>query len=234
MLGNDIKTNLLNPVTVCFNLLERLNINEVIDDYVTIDDRQYHYNFLYFDFEGAVNHWFVNDELDINNTIDLPEGIKAFDIICYSEFKKYYIYNMKKYIYITEKSVNKEFSFITSAREFFRSYNTEHLIDSYQLPLALQMLHYSGIADSSDIAYYFGDTWYINPVFRKPAKLHTNAVINLPELLKMKYNDLLNSALYPKLKQISELVTDNTVIYSNAQIKLLINELANKINIICD
>lgn len=55
-LGNDIPDNILNPVTIAFNLLERLSPNMEIEESVTLNDREYSFYFNYFDFEGAVNH----------------------------------------------------------------------------------------------------------------------------------------------------------------------------------
>ena len=70
MLGNDISVNLLNPVTVGFNILERLTVDEPVIDKVEIDDRLYTFYFLYFSFKDSVEHWLYNKELDINATIN--------------------------------------------------------------------------------------------------------------------------------------------------------------------
>jgi hypothetical protein len=232
LLGNDISVNLINPVTVCFNLLERLEINKPITDTVTIDDREYRFTFLYFDFPGSVEHWFINPDLDINNAIHIYEGCPAFDMVIITEFKKYYIYKLKGFIYISSQNVNKRYQFCDSCIEFFKKYDMEHLLKSYSLDVALQILQLSGVCSNDDIVYYFGDRWYKEPVFRRPVILHSDTVLNLPELCKMKYNDLIESAVYPKLKQLSDIVCDNTVIYDNAQIKILITEIVNRVNLI--
>ena len=47
-LGNDIPNNIINSITVSFNLLERLNLNEKIEDSIYFDEKKYSFLFYYF------------------------------------------------------------------------------------------------------------------------------------------------------------------------------------------
>ena len=232
MLGNDISANLLNPVTVGFNLLERLTVNESVIDKVEIDDRLYTFYFLYFSFPGSVEHWLFNKELDINATIKIDDTIKQLDFILLTEFKRYHVYRLKNFIYISEQEQNNKVEFIQTEKDFFRKYNALHLYERFSLDLALSLLNDCYGVESYDIAQYFGAIWYVYPQFKKPEYKSKNSIINLSELCDMKYNDILNLPIYNNILHLKEIIKNNNIIYSNAQVKLLLQSLINTLDLI--
>ena len=231
MLGNDIAVNLINPMTVCFDLLERLTPDTPIIDKVVIDDRTYNFYFLYFSFDGSVEHWLVNEALDVNATINITKEYNKIDIILLTNFNKYYIYKHKNYVYISDRNIDNQYTFCNNPREFFAKYGVPQLYDNYKLDIALLILNQGGVS-SSDIAYYFGAEWYKNPQFNIPHIVSTASLINIYELNKMKYNDILNLSNYAKILTLQNIIENNTIIYSNVQVKILLNDLINKLTII--
>lgn len=232
MLGNDISVNLLNPVTVGFNLLERLTVDVPVIDKVVIDDRQYTFYFLYFSFKNSVEHWLFNKELDIIAIIKLDDKVKQLDFTLITEFKRYHLYSMKNFIYISDNEQNNKVEFIQCEKDFFRKYNAVHLYDRFPLDLALSLLNDCYNVDNYDIAQYFGSIWYVYPQFKKPEIKSKNSIINLSELCTMKYNDILNLPIYSNILHLKEIIKNNNIIYSNAQVKLLLNDLLNTLDLI--
>ena len=219
-LGNDIKTNIINPVTVNFGVLERLAPNCEIYDTCEIDDRKYNYYFNYFDFEGAVNHWLVNSEADI--TYNLPvKNEKAFTYILKSEFKTYYLYFLNSFFYVTEQKPDGKLSVINNEREFFEYFGYAELLDKYESPeLALNILFtLAGGEVRENILKYFGSI--TSPKFRKIFDSYENSVINLFELSEMSYSKILNSANISDIRNFVNMLKNSTFIYSNVYIKLL-------------
>lgn len=232
MLGNDISVNLLNPITVGFNLLERLTVDTPIIDTVIIDDRKYTFYFLYFSFQNSVEHWLYNKELDINATIQIDDKVKQLDFILITEFKRYHLYRMKNFIYISDNELNNSVEFIQNEKDFFRKYNALHLYEKFKLDLALSLLNDCYGVNSYDIAHYFGSKWYFYPKFKKPEIKSKNGIINLSELCTMKYNDILNLPIYSNILHLKEIIKNNNIIYTNAQVKLLLTDLLNTLDLI--
>lgn len=229
-LGNDIADNILNPVTIAFNLLERLAPNMEIEESVTLNDREYTFYFNYFDFEGAVNHWLYNKNLHISNTIDNEDLIK-YDIQLKSEYKTYYIYNAGNFIHISDIDYVKAESLssgIYSIDDFFRKYSAQSLLSEYELRTALNMLcTFYGVSRRT-IAHYFGLGWYRGDIKFSPDNVSDNTVIiDLEKIVNMSLAEIMRLNNYYDIKNLNELRKTCSVTYSNIKIMLLMEELGN-------
>lgn len=229
-LGNDIADNILNPVTIAFNLLERLAPNMEIEESVTLNDREYTFYFNYFDFEGAVNHWLYNKNLHISNTIDNEDLIK-YDIQLKSEYKTYYIYNAGNFIHISDIDYVKAESLssgIYSIDDFFRKYSAQSLLSEYELRTALNMLcTFYGVSRRT-IAHYFGLGWYRGDIKFTPDNISDNTVvIDLEKIVNMSLAEIMRLNNYYDIKNLNELRKTCSVTYSNIKIMLLMEELGN-------
>lgn len=232
LLGNDISVNLINPVTVCFNLLERLTVNSPITDTVMIDDRKYTFYFLYFSFPDSVEHWLINKELDVNAVINIPDNTKQLDFTLITSFKRYHIYRINNFLYISDNINNNKIEFIQTSKDFFRKYNAMHLYEQYKLDLSLNILNDCYNIPSDEIERYYGAKWYSTPEFIKPTIKSKNSIINLTELIGMKYNDILSLPIYSNIMHLKDVIKNSNVIYSNVQVKILLTELFNTLDII--
>lgn len=229
-LGNDIADNILNPVTIAFNLLERLAPNMEIEESVTLNDREYTFYFNYFDFEGAVNHWLYNKNLHISNTIDNEDLIK-YDIQLKSEYKTYYIYNAGNFIHISDIDYVKAESLssgIYSIDDFFRKYSAQSLLSEYELRTALNMLcTFYGVSRRT-ISHYFGLGWYRGDIKFTPDNVSDNTVIiDLEKIVNMSLAEIMRLNNYYDIKNLNELRKTCSVTYSNIKIMLLMEELGN-------
>lgn len=229
-LGNDIADNILNPVTIAFNLLERLSPNMEIEESVTLNDREYTFYFNYFDFEGAVNHWLFNKNLHISNTIDNEDLIK-YDIQLKSEYKTYYIYNAGNFIHISDIDYVKAESLssgVYSIDDFFRKYSAQSLLSEYELRTALNMLcTFYGVSRRT-IAHYFGLGWYRGDIKFTPDNVSDNTVIiDLEKIVNMSLAEIMRLNNYYDIKNLNELRKTCSVTYSNIKIMLLMEELGN-------
>lgn len=230
LLGNDISTNIINSVTVGFNLLERLHINKHITDVALINDKMYSFLFLYFDFDGAVNHWLNVPNLDISVDID-TQNLETYPFILITKFNKYFIFKSKTYIYISANKPKTIKSVITSTDEFFEFYDAMELL-KYPLDIALNLL-----ATYYDVSYdfitkYFGDKWQTYPQFRECIKFQENSIINIEEISNIKTASILNLPNYNDIQEFISLLKNSTVIYSNMHIKILCEELQDKLLLI--
>lgn len=229
-LGNDISTNIINSVTVGFNLLERLHINKRIIDTTSINDKMYSFLFLYFDFDGAVNHWLNVPNLDISVDID-THNLGTYPFILITKFNKYFIYKAKNYLHICDKKPKTIKSVITSTEEFFEFYDAMDLL-KYPLDIALNLL-----ATYYDVSYdfikkYFGDKWQTYPRFRECIKFQENSIINIEEISNIKTASILNLQNFNDIQEFVSLLKNSTVIYSNMHIKILCEELKDKLLLI--
>lgn len=229
-LGNDIAENILNPVTIAFNLLERLSPNMEIEESVTLNDREYTFYFNYFDFEGAANHWLYNKNLHIANTIDNEDLIK-YDMQLKSEFKTYYIYNAGNFIHISDIDYVKAESLssgVYTIDDFFRKYSAQSLLSEYELRTALNMLcTFYGVSRRT-IAHYFGLGWYRGDIKFTPDNVSDNTVvIDLEKIVNMSLAEIMRLNNYYDIKNLNELRKTCSVTYSNIKIMLLMEELGN-------
>ena len=225
-LGNDISSNIINSVTVGFNMLERLKINERIEDTAEIDGTTYTFLFLYFDFPGAVNHW-LND-LDREISQDIPiENKPCFPYIILTEYNRYYLYNCGKHLYISSQKHKGIENYIRNEQEFFEQYGAEHLLNKFNLSTALNILVSFYPAIYRDVTKYFGEHWERNSnlKFNQLKKMSESSIINISELVKMKYAQIYNLPNYNDILTFNALLKENTVIYENIAIKLKCEEL---------
>lgn len=229
-LGNDIPENILNPVTIAFNLLERLSPNMEIEESVTLNDREYTFYFNYFDFEGAVNHWLYNKNLHISNTIT-SENLIKYDIQLKTEFKTYYIYNAGNFLHISDinyMAVENLSSHIYSIEDFFKKYRAQDLFNEYELTTALTILcTFYGVSRKT-ISQYFGEGWYHGKIDFSPDNVTDNTVIiDLEKIVNMSLADIMRLNNYYDIKNLNELRKTQSVTYSNIKIMLLMEELGN-------
>lgn len=229
-LGNDIKFNILNPVTIGFNLLERLEPNMEITESVIFNDKKYSFYFNYFDFDGAVNHWLYNDNLHITNRIKADNLVK-YNIVLKTEFKKYYMYNAGNFIHISDinytDAVTSD-SGIYSIEDFFKRFNAINLYENCRLNIALTMLcSFYGVPYRL-ICKYFGNSWvqgYIN--FKSDVIEDNTIIIDLEKILTLSLSDIMRLPEYDDLKNLNEIRKTCSMTYSNIKIMLLMEELGN-------
>lgn len=229
-LGNDIPDNILNPVTIAFNLLERLSPNMEIEESVTLNDREYSFYFNYFDFEGAVNHWLYNKNLHIANNIE-NENLIKYNIQLKSKYKTYYIYNAGNFVHISDKNyitAGNLSSNIYTIEDFFKKYSAQTLLSEYGLKTALSMLcTFYGVSRRA-IIQYFGDNWYYGDIVFSPDNISDNTIIiELEKIVNMSLADIMRLNNYYDIKNLNELRKTYSVTYSNIKIMLLMEELGN-------
>lgn len=229
-LGNDIKTNLINPITVCFDILERLSANCEIIDKCCIDDREYTYYFNYFDFPGAVNHWLINSDINIDNSISVKNQ-ERYPYILVTNHNRYYIYNFDKFNYITTEKNDKIIDVIENDIGFFNQYNATHLLKKYDLRIALTMLMTFYNVSFDEISKYYGENWQYYPLkFHKLKNVTEYHIFNLSELSEMVNSQILNINNYNQLQTMMLLLHSKPLIASNIQILIYINDLYIKLS----
>ena len=101
-IGNDIESNVINPITYSFNLLDKLEVNKEITGNCKINDNNYSYVFYYFNFRGSIEHWLNIKDLNVDNKLK-PTGEKL-DITFTLNDKIYNVYYDKTIQIIEDKS----------------------------------------------------------------------------------------------------------------------------------
>lgn len=224
-LGNDIAENIINPITVAFDLLERLTPNCEIEDKCIIDEREYSYYFNYFDFDGAVNHWLNNIDYDIDNNVDISK-YNCYNFTIKTNFKDYYLYNCNKFLYISDVKGKEQIQNTNNAREFFECYKATHLYEQYPLNTALVMLITFYNVPQYEVIDVFGENYKTNPSFTKKEQIKDEKIINISELAKTKINKIMEAPNFKDIISFNQLIKNNTVIYSNIKVKLDIEALS--------
>lgn len=229
-LGNDIKENILNPVTIGFNLLERLTADLEVSETVIFNDREYSFYFNYFDFDGAVNHWLYNDNFHIANTIEADGAVK-YNIILKTEYKNYFIYNCGRFVHISDidyTSAQTTTSGIYTPADFFKKFNAIKLYNNYELHNALNMLCSFYGVPKTVIAHYFGKFWYRGQCNFKADDINDNySVIDIEKVINLSLSDILQLPEYTYIQNVNQIKKTCSVTYSNIKIMLLLEELAN-------
>lgn len=230
-LGNDIKENILNPVTIGFNLLERLEINNPIVDNAVFNDKEYSFYFNYFDFDGAINHWLFNENLHITRTIEPDATTIKFDLIIKTNFKEYFLYNCGSYYHISDidyiKS-QKVTDSIKTEQDFFKKFNAERLYIQYPLRTALTILCTFQGVPARYIRLYFGDGWVKGDIkFTPPENNDTVKIIDIENIIKLPLSQIVNLPEYSEIYNINEIKKNNILTYSNIKVQMLIEELSN-------
>lgn len=222
-LGNDISDNIVNSITVSFDLLERLSANCEIIDNCEIDGRQYSYLFKYFDFPGAVNHWIENSKKEISASVDIQKA-KKMPYLLYSKYGCYKIYKVNNFLYVSRKKLST--APLETEKEFFKRHNCEHLLKNFQIDTALLLLNSFHKVSYNEIASYYGENWDFKdkPVFKNPERMVENSVINIDEVCTMKNADLYNLPNYATICGLLD-VFNTRVVYENIGIKFKIQSL---------
>ena len=101
-IGNDIESNVINPITYSFNLLDKLEVNKEITGNCKINDNNYSYVFYYFNFRGSIEHWLNIKDLNVDSKLK-PTGEKL-DITFTLNDKIYNVYYDKTIQIIEDKS----------------------------------------------------------------------------------------------------------------------------------
>lgn len=229
-LGNDIKENILNPVTIAFNLLERLEADMELEGVVNLNDRDYTFYFNYFDFDGAVNHWLYNDNLHIAARVNCDNMVK-YNIRIKSEFKTYYIYNCGNFIHISDidyTQAQRTDSGVYTIEDFFTNFNGYNLFMDYPLNVALTMLCSFYGVPMSVITHYFGSKWYRGEINFKPdSEELVTITLDLEKITGMSLAELMRLPEYAELKNINDMRKNVSMTYSNIKIYMLMEELGN-------
>lgn len=229
-LGNDIKENILNPVTIAFNLLERLEANMEVDGIVNFNDRDYTFYFNYFDFDGAVNHWLYNDNLHICARVESDNMVK-YNIKLATEYKSYYIYNCGNFIHISDidyTGAQRTDSGVYTIEQFFIKFNAHNLYTDYPINIALTMLCSFYGVPINVINRYFGKAWYRGEVnFTPDSEELSTVTINLEKISGLSLAELMRLPEYAEIKNINEMRKTCSMTYSNIKIMLMLEELGN-------
>lgn len=109
-IGNDIESNVINPITYSFNLLDKLEVNKEITGNCKINDNNYSYVFYYFNFRGSIEHWLNIKDLNVDNKLK-PSGEKL-DLTFTLNDKIYNVYYDKTIQIIEDKSEKIENSLL--------------------------------------------------------------------------------------------------------------------------
>lgn len=234
-LGNDIKENILNPVTVCFNLLERLESDEPIVDNVIFNDIEYSFYFNYFSFPGSVEHWLNNENLHLTrylseSSVKLEKLVK-YDIEIKTAFKKYFLYNCGNFYHISDVDYidsRKIDNNVKTELDFFKKFNAERLYRNYNIRTALTILCTFQGVPARVIREYFGDNWVKGILeFKPPVFSDKTVYIDIEDLLSKPLSDIINMPQYSELLNINEIYKNNVLTFSNIKILMLFEELKN-------
>lgn len=231
MLGNDIPDNILNPITVLFDVFEHLKLNENQSGDFSLDDKKYNYLFYYFDFPNSINHWMFSKKFDIDYNLKIPKNSKKYDFILATKNKNYYLYEMKTYFYISSKSEKKaeKTSGINNTYDFFNNFGTTNLLKKYSLTTALQFLITFYNVEEKKVIENFGLLWFSNPKFiKKKEQPQSNDLLNIYELNNMSNSELLNYKNLDKIKELRLIIRENHIIYENPTIKAEVETLTSR------
>lgn len=222
-LGNDISSNIINSITVGFDLLERIEKDCEVMDNCYINDRCYSFLFRYFSVPGGVDHWLTDAARDINGDIDLT-NTKKFDLILITKFKRYAVYLRDKYIYITSKK-NLRDSKIFTEKDFFKKYHAENLL-TMETGIALTYLCTFYSCPNYEIEQYYGKGWMSKtPVFKVQKESSPSNLLNVDEISEMSYNDIFEMPNYETLLEFQHIIGKNHVIYENIGLKFKIEQI---------
>ena len=186
-LGNDIKYNFLNPITVKFKLLDKVKINTDVTGDIGIYNDNYHFNFYYFDFPKSVNHWVgITDLTFIKDFSSLGEKLPFIFLL---NGKKYFLYENNINInvvendnidYIDEKKVLNKF-FTDSVCEQCLALNLSDkqvLLELLRLKNsafnAIFNLYYDNVQIGNNIVYQYHD----KTQKQKPILLDLEQILN--------------------------------------------------------
>ena len=218
LLGNDIKYNLLNPLTVAFDLLERLEINKRIIDICIINDIKYQFLFLYFDFPGATNHWLQNTDKKIDNTIPVSNlSFKKYGFITY--FKKYLIYSYSNGLYISDRIPEMKAT-IKTKRELLESlgYNDYGFTTDIQIQF---LLHNGSEEEKEKILKYVDRRGRFNP-----PKVDSDVIyFDLRQIENFKIHEIDTMPNGEDFKSLLYEIQNSKTVFSNYRIKTLLNTL---------
>lgn len=222
-LGNDIAYNVVNSVTVGFDLLERIEKDCEIVDNCYINDKRYSFLFNYFSVPGGVNHWLVDLKKDINGDIDL-KNTKKFDLILVTKYKRYYVYLRDKYIYITSKKNFRDAKIFTE-KEFFKKYHAENLL-TMEKQTALLFLCTFYNCPNYEIEQYYGKKWLSeHPIFKIQKENSPSNILNVDEISQMSYSQLFEMPNYETLLEFQQIIGRNHIIYENIGLKFKIEQI---------
>lgn len=218
LLGNDIKYNLLNPLTVSFDLLERLEINKRIIDTCIINDIQYQFLFLYFDFPGATNHWLKNSDKKIDNTIDVNNlTFRKFGFCTY--FKKYLVFSYNGGLYISDKTPELK-NTINSKRELLLHLGYEDF--SFTPDIQIQVLLHNGTDEEKEEILKYIDR---HGNFKKQAPDEEVTYFDLREIEHYKIHEVDTMVNGDDFKALLNEIENTKTVFSNYRIKTLLNTL---------
>ena len=228
-LGNDIPENIINPVTVTFNLLERLKFDTDIFDTVKINNKQYSFMFSYFSVdEKTIPHWCINYDFDVANNLSV-KGKKKFNFILISEYNRYYVYKFDNFLYISsQKTESEQERVFESAVDFFDFYGAKHLLENYQIEIALLLLQTLYQVPQKEIDKYFNLKYEFSPIVNK----NPDDIINIYELSKMNMAEISLANNFDEIIILRNILKENKIIFENLAIKTQINDLITKIYIL--
>lgn len=218
MLGNDISYNLLNPVTVSFDLLERLEVNKKIIDECVINDIKYTFIFLYFDFPGATNHWMKNTDKKIDGTVPVSDlSFKKYGFK--TQFKKYLIFSYNNGLYISDKSPEIK-NKIMSKKQLLSHLGYDDFF--YSADIQIQVLLNNGTEyEKEEIQKYIDRYGKFKPQ-KVDSEVH---YFDLMKIEKMKIHEVDTMPEGESFKALLYEIQNSKSLFSNYRIKTFLNTL---------
>lgn len=218
LLGNDIAYNLLNPLTVSFDLLERIEINKRIIDKCTINDMLYDFMFLYFDFPGAVNHWLTDSDKKIDSTVPV-DGLSFRQFGFKTRFKSYMIYDYNGRLYVSDIQPRTSEGIRTRKELLSVLGYTDYL---FSPEIQIEVLRSRGTDSEKELINKYIDQ---RGRFRVPKVDEAVKYFDLDEILKMKMHEIDRMPDGETFKAlILEIVTTKSV-FSNYKIKTILTQI---------
>lgn len=225
-LGNDIKGNLLNPVTYTTGILDKLEIDKKINGIFELNFK-HTFSFYYNQYdETKTPNWFNND--DIFSFDEINKNLTKYKVVLQLSDKLYYIYFNEFYSQVCEKNlINPKQSEIEELSNYINAekielYKNSDIIKRTQFLNLWRlnnpdlnifiMLNYELKWNSQ---YYYYD--YIT------AKIDDIEIIDIEKIINSNYSSIINSTHFTTIKEICNILKNTE--YSNYLIKLYVEEL---------
>ena len=225
-LGNDIEYNILNPVTVKFQILDRLKIDENITGKIDIYNSTFTYNFYYFSFKGSKNHW----SKQLGKSLIKNEKIngECENIVFIFNEKRYFLYDSNNIVYISD--YNPKYETVTEKGLIIKYFN-EKVYNQYEVlkPKEKVVFLHILIMRNPQFKYIF-DLYYKRIEagneyiyeFSEPEN-ESFKVYNINEILIYNYEELFSECL--ELYNMLSPLTMKKFLYSNLLIKIYFEKL---------
>ena len=154
---------------------------------------------------------------------------KKFNFILISEYNRYYVYKFDNFLYISsQKTESEQERVFESADDLFDFYGAKHLLETYQIEIALLLLQTLYQVPQKEIDKYFNLKYEFSPIVDK----NPDDIINIYELSKMNMAEISLANNFDEIIILRNILKENKIIFENLAIKTQINDLITKIYIL--